>query len=191
MTSRENDLYDTDSQHYSFPVRGEGWSGLTVTDSGKVLVLSYDVVSVYEADGQFVREFGKDILKNARDITAANDGRVMVVDSDDCCVQIFTEHGKYLNKFKLQECYSRLLFKNCQIAFHRASDHVVFAGSTRETPLQVKIYTKDGEFVRSTQINDERIQYLPGMTVTTEGRIVVLLGCIHGNYDVAGWVLVL
>ncbi len=98
---------------HKFPVRGgDRENRLTVTDSSKVLVLNRtsDVVVVYETDGhghvQFVREFGNDILKDTWDITASNDGRVMVVDEpQDCCVHIFSEHGDHLNKFKL-ECIS-------------------------------------------------------------------------------------
>ena len=162
-----------DLQH-TFPVRGERyWGRLTVTDSGKVLVLSVDdVVSVYEADGQFVREFGKDMLKDASDITAANDGRVMVVARGDySCVHIFSQHGDHLSKFKLQGyCWPR-------IAFHRASEHVVVAGIGWKDVLHVDIYTINGKFVRGTQIYEERIGFLKGMTVTTEGRIAVV--CVY------------
>ena len=170
--ARERAVYQfnntADLQH-KFPVRGEVWDGLSVTDSGKVLVLSgYDVVSVYGADGQFVREFGEDILKLASDITAANDGRVMVVDWGEPGVHIFSERGDHLSKFKLQGCYSY------RIAFHRASEHVVVADIEGEKDLlHVDIYTKDGEFVRGTQIHEEGIYDSNGITVTTEGRIAV------------------
>ncbi|XP_078378076.1 uncharacterized protein LOC144661251 isoform X2 [Oculina patagonica] len=175
----ENVVYEfnkTADLHHKFPVSGErDWGRLTVTDSGKVLVLRllrYDnnVVDVYETTGQFVRSFGEDVLKlYTHDITAANDGRVMVVDRDDDCVYIFSEHGDHLNKFKLQGSYW------CpRIAFHRASEHVVIAGKEPEKDhLHVEVHTKDGEFVRSTQIHDERIGGVRGITVTTEGRIAV------------------
>ncbi|XP_078378079.1 uncharacterized protein LOC144661252 isoform X2 [Oculina patagonica] len=169
----ENVVYEfnnTADLHHKFPVRGvEYWGRLTVTDSGKVLVLRYDNVVVHETDGQFVRSFGEGILKGALDITAANDGRVMVVDMYDFCVHIFSEHGEHLNKFKLQGRYW-----SPRIAFHRASEHVVLAGKEPEKDLLlVEVYTKDGEFVRSTQIHEERIGDVEGITVTTEGRIAV------------------
>ena len=170
------ELNNTADLQHTFPVRGRDWDRLTVTDSGKVLVLSrYDVVSVYEADGEFVREFGEDILKDAWDITAANDGRVMVVDCGESCVQLFSEHGDYLSKFKLQGCYSWP-----RIAFHRASEHVVVADIEREKRLlHVDIYTKDGEFVRGTQIHEEGINHSEGITVITEGRIAVVCWYKH------------
>ena len=159
---------NTADLHHKFLVMGGGWGRLTVADSGKVLVLRWNVVDVHETDGHFVREFGEDILKNAWDITAANDGRVMVVDCGESGVHIFSEHGDHLDKFKLQGCYSWP-----RIAFHRESEHVVVAGVEREKDLlHVDIYTKDGEFVRGTQIYfQEWIGYLGGITITTEGRI--------------------
>ena len=171
---------NTSDLHHKFSVR-EDWNSMTVTDSGKLLVMRRDevvlksgnVVDVYETDGQFVYSFGKDILKYAYDITAANDGRVIVVDREDCCVHIFSEHGDHLNKFKLQGCYF-----DPKIAFHRASEHVVVASvDLGKDLLHVEIYTKDGEFVRSTQIHEERVFCLRGITVTTEGRIAVV--CIY------------
>ena len=164
---------NTADLHHKFPVRGGGRDRLTVTDSGNVLVLRvFDVVYVYNTDGQFVSKFGEDILKDANDITAANDGRVMVVPRGESGVHIFSENGDHLNKFKLQGCYS------CPgIAFHRASEHVVVTSIERERDLlHVDIYTKDGEFVRGTQIHEERIYGLGGITVTTEGRIAVACG---------------
>ncbi len=159
---------NTADLHQKFPVRGG--VRLTVTDSGKVLVLrSDDVVDVYETDGQFVHSFGKDILKGACNITAANDGRVMVVGYKDHCVHIISEQGDRLIKFELQGHYS------CpRIAFHRTSEHVVVAGLEQDKDLlQVEVYTKDGEFARSTEIHEERIGIVEGITVTTEGRIAV------------------
>ncbi|XP_078376741.1 uncharacterized protein LOC144660055 [Oculina patagonica] len=158
---------NTADLHHKFPVWGEGWR-LTVTDSGKVLVMR-NMVVVYETDGQFVRSFGEDILKRAFDITAANDGRVMAVNWGDSCVHIFSEHGEHLNKFKLQGRYAE------RIAFHRASEHVIVAGKELEKGiLYVEIYTKDGEFVRSAQIHDEQSGgFIKGITVTTDGRIAI------------------
>ena len=165
------ELNNTADLQHKFPVKEED-SRLTVTDSGKVLLLSrYNGVSVYEADGQLVREFGEDILKDAMDITAANDGRVMVVDSREPSVHIFSEHGDHPNKFKLQGCYSWP-----RIAFHRASEHVFVAGIEKDL-LHVDVYTKDGEFIRGTHIQEKGIYYLRGITVTTEGRIAVV--CVY------------
>ena len=50
-----------------------------------------------------------------------------------------------------------------------------------ESVVVVEIFTKDGEFVRSSQIHEERIHYTAGMTVTRDGRIALLLGDIGGT----------
>ena len=136
---------NTADLHHKFPVRGVFCNGLTVNNN-KVLVLSWHSVSVYNTDGLFVRSFGEGTLEHVSDITAANDGRVMAVESDGSCVHIFSEDGDYLEEFKLQGRY----YYHPKIAFHMLSEHVlVIAGFVLE------IFTKDGEFVRCTQILDE------------------------------------
>ena len=162
---------NTADLHHKFPVRGEGWvtlPKLTVTSS-KVLVLSSSSMAVYDTDGLFVGSFGlKEACDITSDITAANDGRVMVVKRDDSSVHIFSEDGDYLDKFKLQGSYF-----SPTIAFHQLSGHVVIAGKKPGEPVVVVEITKDGEFVRSTQIHEERS--ITRMTVTRDGRIGLLL----------------
>ena len=173
-----HEFSNTADLHRKFPVRGEDWARLTVTNS-KVLVLSWSSVSVYDTDGLFVRSFGEETLKYASDIIAANDGRVMVVDWDDSCVHIFSEDGDYLEKFKLQGRY-----RIFTVAFHQLTEHVVIAGEKEQSVVVVEIFTKDGEFVRSSQIHEERIHYTAGMTVTRDGRIAVLLEDIRSAWKV-------
>ena len=164
---------NTADLHHKFPVRTvrrEYWDRLTVTNS-KVLLLSSSGVDVYDTDGRFVRSFGQEALGYPRDITAANDGRVMVVEVSGSCVHIFSEDGDYLEKFELQ---GRLY--PC-IAFHRASEHVVIAANQKRPGmlrfLHLTIFTKDGEFVRSTEFQEELFS-MTTVTVTKDGRIAVL-----------------
>ena len=150
---------------------------LSVSDTGKVVVLRHPgrcyAVEIYETDGEFVCSFGKQIFNVAVDITTVSAGRVMV--QDVRCVHIFSEQGDHLNKFDLQGSYS---YTN--IAFHRASERVVVAGVEEEKELlHVQIYSKDGEFVRSTQIHVKEIYGLRGITVTTEGRIAVIFHSLN------------
>ena len=166
---------NTADLHHKFPVRGGDWGRLTVTNS-KVLVLSRSSVAVYDTDGLYVRSFGEGTLKFATDITAANDGRVMVVDwigDDDSCVHIFSEDGDYLDKLKLQGRFYGYYFP--RIAFHQLTESVVIAVKKEGLVVGVEIFTKDGEFVRSTQIHEERFRKITRMTVTKDGRIAVLL----------------
>ena len=165
---------NTADLHHKFPVRREYWrSRLTVTNS-KVLLLSPSFgVAVYDTDGRFVRSFGEEALEYPWDITAANDGRVMVVEKYGSCVHIFSEDGDSLEKFELQGC---LKLYPC-IAFHQASEHVVIT-TNQERPgeldsLHVTIFTKHGEFVRSTEFHEKRF-FIRRVTVTKDGRIAVL-----------------
>ena len=60
------------------------------------------------------------------------------------------------------------------MASHPAGEHVVIAcKELRPVLLRVDIYTKDGEFVRAIALDEERIQWLYGITVTMEGHIAV------------------
>ncbi len=171
--------------HHMFTVREDCWYnliGLAVGNSHKVWIAGRavdgsDVVDVCEADGQYVRCFssiGGDKLKHISDITAASNGQVMVVNTHDNRghVYIFGENTYQLSEFKLDRCYTRP-----RIAFHRTGEHIVVADVEQGTDrLHVQIYTKDGEFVRSTQIHVDCIisSSLQGITVTTEGHIAVV-----------------
>ena len=161
-----------DLQH-KFPVRSGGWGRLTVSSSkqrGKILLLTGKLVDVYqEPSGKFVCRFGGGVFKNAKDITATCDGRVMIVDPDDDSLYIFDVEGNQLGKFNIK--HERNVYY--RIACHPASDHVVLAGYERETGcLTLAIYTVKGEFVRRIQL-DEKVRFVNGITV--EGHIAVAL----------------
>ena len=167
----------TADYHHKFRVRIRSYNfyscKLSVSDSGTVMVLkinSVNLVDVYENDGQFVCSFGEQILTSPHDITTVSDGRVMVVQEHPSRVDIFSEQGDHLNTFDLQ-----ISMEYSRIAFHKASQHVVVAGcKDNDTDiLHIEIYTKDGEFVRSTPVNMGQSLPLLGMVVTTEGRIAV------------------
>ena len=168
-----------DLQH-KFPVRRGDWGRLTVTSGkqrGKILLLTRDLlrrdlVDVHEASGEFVCIFGGGVFKNATDITATCDGRVMIVDWGDDSLYIFDVEGHQLGKFNIK--HERDVYY-C-IACHPASaDHVVLAGYERETRrLTLAIYTVNGEFVRRIQL-DEKLGFVNGITVTVEGHIAVAL----------------
>ena len=157
---------------YSF----DGWCELSVSDSGTVMVMKTSfgktsIVDVYETDGQFVCSFGEQILITSGDITTVSDGRVMVVQGYPSRVLIFSEQGNHLNTFDLQ-----ISMVHSRIAFHRASQHVVVVGGEDSDTdiLHIEIYTKDGEFVRSTSVNMGQSYSLIGMAVTTEDRIALV-----------------
>ena len=93
----------------------------------------------------------------------------MVLDKGDYCVHVFTEDGTQLNKFNINtKGYHYTL------ASHPAGEHVVIACEELGTGRpRVDIYTKDGEFVRAIALDEERIDWFGGITVTMEGHIAV------------------
>ena len=185
-------LSETANLHHKFRLRGEeydGYSGLSVSDKGKVLTLRYwGAVEEYDSNGKFVRSFGEEILKYTKDITVANDGRVLVLDSDKefyfhkgyYFVHIFSEHGDHLNKFKLQRNHSH---DKC-ITFHPGGEHFVVAGKECGSKfLEVKIYSKDGEFVRSVQIQNCKMNMeVRGITLNNDKRIAVVTSNGYRNH---------
>ena len=151
-----------------FPARrGKyGWRTLTVCSS-KVLVMSDNVVDVYKQDGELMSTFL--IGADATDIASANDGRLMVVDRAGFRVFFLTEEGKQLSSFSInieEDNYYK-------IACHPTGKYVVVAGHERETSRPVvAIFTKDGEFVRRIQLDEGKVRWLGGITVTMKGHIV-------------------
>ena len=176
-----------DLQH-KFPVRRGDWGNrLTVSSSkqpGKILLLTEDDVHVHQPTGEFVCSFGGGVFKDARDITATCDGRVMIVDRYDDSVYIFDVEGHQLGKFNIK--YKGDVY-HC-IACHPASDYVVLAGGKRGADrLRLAIYTVNGEFLRKIYLDevarhdvqlDEKVLnlfYVRGITVTVQGHIAVAL----------------
>ena len=169
-------LTKTADLHHKFRLRGEGWywyRGLSVSDKGEVVTLrDWNTVEEYNTDGEFVRSFGKGIIRLVEAVIVTNDGCVMVADEGDHCVHIFGESGDYLDKFKLQ----RIDYDDTRITFHRAGEQVVVAGIRVGKPLQVEIYSKDGEFVYCAEIAiDGGIRFVGGITMTTKGRIACVV----------------
>ena len=163
-----------DLQH-KFPVRSWYWGRLTVSSGkqgGKILLLTDDVVYVHEPSGEFVSSFGGGVFKNATDITATCDGRVMILDSRDESFYLFDVEGHQRGKFNIK--YERDVYY--RIECHPASDYVVLAGREQETDrLTLAIYSVNGEFVRRIQL-DEEADFVDGITVTVEGHIAVAFG---------------
>ena len=192
-------LTKTADLHHMFRLRTEEgvltepYIRLSVRDTGKVVALRSlrGGVEEYDSSGEFIRSFGKEILKHARDITVANDGRVLVLDADydsfrsvfdkeNFFVRIFSEHGDYLNKFKLHPN----TFYFPKITFHPAAGgHVVVACKGREINfVQVTIYSKDGEFVRSVKVQDSPcFSWIGGITLNNDGSIAVVGSILSGG----------
>ena len=174
-----------DLQH-KFPLRKGGWSSRMTFSGGKVLVLRRYVVNVYKETGGFILSFGEGLFTYATDITSAKDGCVLIRDSEDSSVYLFTEEGQQLHKFNInikEDYYSR-------IACHPAGSHFVLAGRDQEANCQEgSIYSKEGEFLRRIQLDEEMVHWLGGVTVTMEGHIAVVLTHTPDEYHNDGKVV--
>ena len=167
---------------HKFVVRSWEWRDKLTVSSGKqrdkiLLFTCDDVVDVHEPRGKLVCSFGRGVFKDATDITATCDGRVMIVAWGDDSLYIFDVEGHQLGKFNIK--YERDVY--LRIACHPTSDHVVLAGYERETRrLTLAIYTVNGEFVRRIQL-DEVARDVSGITVTVEGHIAVAFKDMDGK----------
>ena len=154
---------------HKFPVRRLWlWRNRLRVTRKKVLMLSNSVVDVHELSGKFVCRFGEELHIHRPDITATCDGRVMIVDTQDSCVHLFTEEGQQLAKFNIS---THAPFADYFIAHHPVGDHVVVAYKRRDH-LELALYTVKGELVRMIQL-DEGVWSVHGITVSMEGHIAV------------------
>ena len=117
-------------------------------------------------------------------VAAANDGYVIVTSGgrDDLYrVDVFSEKGKRNCKSQVESSYHYP-----QATFHQVSGHVVVAGieKAKERHIQIMIYTKNGEFVRSIESDKEDVVYLRGTIVTINGRIASVYGDKLLNFKV-------
>ena len=140
------------------------------------------MVDVYETDGRFVRSFGGEgIFKSASAITAATDGRVMIVESSPPGVQVLSEQGHHLFNFPLAWLSGRLA---PHIAFHWASENVIVADLDHDR-LFMQINTKDSKFVRTIYLSGDGRYWLKGITVTDDGHIAITFGATTLPYGKA------
>lgn len=169
-------------------MKGSRGCKMTISGKDKVLVLrkhSRNCVDVYKTDGQFLCNFGAQILKDALAITAVHDGRVVVADKDGSHVHVFSEMGTHLLNFQLEGLYF-----SPNIAFYQSSaQHIVVAGKKNVKNYQrldMLIYTVEGKHVRTIELHGKGIDHVSRVTVSKEGRFAIVY---HGSQD-SGKVLI-
>lgn len=136
-------------------------------------------IVVYKRNGTLVGYISDQKLKRIQDITAVNDGRIMVLDKSSS-VLVFAEVTGDYGFDQLQNlCASCLLqdfsvtHKAHAIAFHPATEHVIIVSRTTEERTQVLLYSKNGDFERGIDIALEKQDLIWAAVVTADGRICV------------------
>ena len=117
-------------------------------------------------------------VKKAKDIAIADNGSVLVLNSDGSVDEFKDEVQTEHRRFK------RVPLKGVQaIAFHPLSKHVLIANSS-EGIVNISVCAEDGEVVSSLYAEEDRSgkkerKYIaPKMAVTAEGRIAMLAGFV-------------
>ena len=141
-------------------------------------------VEVYRSNGQLVRSFGQGILKDTVDITATNDGSVMVLQGNSC-VHVFDAEGSHVHQFKVMG--NTGTETGAAMTFHQATDHTFIASTNSDHRLQVSIHDKDGGFLRSIQLHEKGKWCIMGIAVTMQLNIAV---SIYDEYQEDSKVLV-
>lgn len=173
-------MFDKDCHRIQRLDLREGFRGssLAVDDSSRVFVMggsfsNFDntLVTVYNQWSGFVQSFGAEHLKNAQDITVADEGCVMVLDGEtDPVVLIFSVDGQLLHNFKVT---SSLPDSGIAMTFHKTSKNVLVASLQPENRVKVSMYQTDGHLVRVIQFKDKGGPFITGITATAKGRIAV------------------
>jgi len=139
----------------------------------------HDMVGVYhyETEGVFDHQFGNRLLRDAKDIVSATDGRILVLDEsggskEKSCVHIFDAEKQHLHNFDVSP-------GSVAVTFHRASQHIVIVSiSENRDELRWSIYNINSDpvvCVRADKRNEAGILSDPDITVTSKGRIAIAL----------------
>lgn len=105
-------------------------------------------------------------------------------------IQVFRETGKPVLNFHVDGSY-HTHERYPKIAFHQATEHLVVAGFEKKNfRLDMLIFTKHGEFVRTIQYGEERIDYITGITVTKQGRFAAAVRQVDSDGQFRSKVLV-
>lgn len=156
----------------TFLVKNGSTSARITASCDKVFILKdYSVVDVYLKTGDYVRSFGEGIIISAPDITASKDGRIMVMDSGQHCVHVFTVDGQPLKTFQAigqGETYYG-------IACDAAGKHVIVSGVVGKTVPIIDVYSTSGDFVQRILLDEGKVSFPGGIAVTLEGHIAIAL----------------
>ena len=145
-----------------------------------------EYVAVCKRDGTYIGDISEQTLARFQDITAVDDGRIMVLALDSVYVYadvtadhdvddlFFRRVSRFLRKFPVVPDAKA-------ITFHWATGHVIIASQTSQRS-QVLLYSKDGDFERGIDIALGKRDLITAATVTTDGRICVLVST-HSSED--------
>lgn len=182
-----------------FGVRPIEYLGIsvTVTANRKVCVLMVNSqnceanyrVAVHQADGETVNNFSvpQCLGKKPSCIISGSEDHVMVWSSDvhnvhyeANLIHFFDAEG---NLLKSLTCHVSPLLPVRVMAFHQSTEHILIPSRKYDGTLNIQIRTEDGTPVRILHMETDKVCSVSGITVTSDGRIVVLCTTqeIHSN----------
>ena len=144
-------------------------SGVDMSDQGHLYVanLGNNCISVFGADGTFIRAIGQGKLQFPSDVLT-HGSSVYVADSSNHCIAVFSQEGKLSFTFGSWGG-SKGQFKNPSGLAVSPDGHHLYVSDRNNRRLQV--FTLDGRFVR--EIGTGQLKSPRGLTVTSNGSILV------------------
>ena len=146
------------------------------------LTADLDIIEVYKRDGTRVGYISHPQLTRIRDITAVDDGRIMVLNSGSSVFEFDDVTSVHSVDDLLNPRASRFLRefsvtpKARAIAFHRETGHVIIVSRTSEERTQVLLYSKAGVLERGIDIALQKKVSIKAAAVTADRRICVTTG---------------
>ncbi|XP_068762310.1 uncharacterized protein [Montipora capricornis] len=145
--------------------------------NGKLLLLSDNMVHVYDLNGRYERSFGREITSDAQDIAVGLSEQIFVLDAGlNVCI-VFNKDGVKKHEFTVRLGDKGWLYG---FALHPLGEYVFIAGVERSSSfwrsggtLKVEIYTKDGEFYREIRLRENKPIWFNSVAISKEGRLVV------------------
>ena len=163
--------------------------------NGKLLVLTENMVHVYDLNGRNECSFGREIICDAQDIAVGPSEQIFVLDDSlEACI-VFNKDGVKKHEFTVRLGDKGWLYG---LALHPLGEYVFVVGvdfSSNSFPfskgtLKVEIYTKDGEVYRKIRLREGESTLLRNsVAISKEGRLAVTAECL--NHDFGALVFVL
>ncbi|KAM6949260.1 tripartite motif-containing protein 2 [Aplochiton taeniatus] len=105
---------------------------------------------------------------NLQGVAASSTGRILIADSNNQCVQIFSNEGEFKSRFGLRGRLPGQLQRPTGVAVHPSGDVIIADYDNK----WVSIFTSDGKF--KAKLGSGRLMGPKGVTVDQNGHVIVV-----------------
>nr|XP_057922824.1 tripartite motif-containing protein 2-like isoform X2 [Doryrhamphus excisus] len=105
---------------------------------------------------------------NLQGVAAASDGNILIADSNNQCVQIFSNQGEFRSRFGVRGRSAGQLQRPTGVAVHPSGDIIIADYDNK----WVSIFSSDGKF--KAKLGSGRLMGPKGVTVDRNGHVIVV-----------------